>query len=216
MTSRWEWLLRQLTRRIWVRAGLFCILAIATALIGVLFSAYIPDALPAKIGADAVDHILGILAASMLSGTTFSLGIMMSAYASAASNVTPRATQLMMEDSTTQNVLSTFIGSFLYSLVSIIVLSTGAYGGRGRVILFAVTIAVIALIVVTLLGWIDHVSRLGHVTETTKPVEKTTCDAIRDYKQQPHRGCNPAPAVGSLEINWKGVYSPVGVMPISA
>ncbi|WP_439332203.1 DUF2254 family protein, partial [Pantoea agglomerans] len=40
--------------------------------------------------------------------------IMVSAYNSASSSVTPRATVLLLEDGTTQNVLATFIGSFLY------------------------------------------------------------------------------------------------------
>jgi uncharacterized membrane protein len=136
MTSRWLWLLSQVTRRIWFRASLFSVLAIATALVAILIRNYIPSDLPTKIGADAVDNILGIIASSMLTVTTFSLSTMVSAYSAATSNVTPRATKLVMEDSTTQNVLATFIGSFLFSLVGIIALSTGAYGESGRVVLF--------------------------------------------------------------------------------
>lgn len=66
-----------------------------------------------KVGAEAVDNILNILASSMLAVTTFSLSIMVTAYGSATTNVTPRATRLVVEDVTTQNVLATFIGSFL-------------------------------------------------------------------------------------------------------
>ena len=62
----------------------------------------------------------------MLAVTTFSLNVMTSAYGSAANNVTPRATRLLREDPVTQNVLSTFIGSFLFSIVGIVVLKTGA------------------------------------------------------------------------------------------
>ena len=133
--------------------ALFSLLAIATALVAIVAEPYIPRDVPTKIGADAVDNILGIIASSMLAVTTFSLSTMVSAYSAATSNVTPRATRLVMEDSTTQNVLATFVGSFLYSLVAIIALSTGAYGETGRVVLFIVTIVVIALIVVTLLRW---------------------------------------------------------------
>lgn len=186
MTSRWFWIAIQLTRRIWVRASFFSLLAIVTALIGVALSPYIPSDLPAKIGADAVDHILGIIASSMLTVTTFSLSVMVSAYSAATSNVTPRATQLVMEDSTTQNVLSTFVGSFLFSLVGIIVLSTGAYGAQGRVVLFVATIVVIILIVATLLRWIDHLSRLGRVTETTALVEEVTAKAMQQRHRNPY------------------------------
>lgn len=191
MTSRWLWVLRQATRRIWVRASLFSLLAVFTAMVAVLVSPYIPDDVPTKIGADSVDHILEILASSMLAVTTFSLSTMVSAYSAATNNVTPRATRLVIEDKTTQNVLSTFIGSFLFSLVGIIMLTTGAYGDRGRVVLFVVTIIVIIAIVVTLLRWIDHLARLGRVTETTQRVEEAAAGAIRTLRAHPCIGGAP-------------------------
>ena len=186
--SKWLWLLSRILRRTWFRATLFSLLAAATALIAIVVEPYIPRDLPTKIGADAVDNILGIIASSMLAVTTFSLSTMVSAYSAATSNVTPRATTLIMEDSTTQNVLSTFLGSFLFSLVGIIALSTGAYGEAGRVVLFAVTILVILLVIGTLLRWIDHLSRLGRVTETTARVEAAAARAMRARHAQPHLG----------------------------
>ena len=33
MISRWQWLLLQLTRTLWIRVALFCLLAVATALV---------------------------------------------------------------------------------------------------------------------------------------------------------------------------------------
>lgn len=188
MTSRWGWFFAKVARRIWFRATLFSVLAVATALVAIVVSPFIPSDLPTQIGADAVDNILGIIASSMLTVTTFSLSTMVSAYSAATTNVTPRATKLLMEDSTTQNVLATFVGSFLFSLVGIIALSTGAYGDRGRVVLFVVTIAVIVLIVGTLLRWIDHLSRLGRLTETTERVEAVTIDAMRLRRKRPYLG----------------------------
>jgi uncharacterized membrane protein len=206
MTSRWLWLLSRLVRKIWFRASLFSILAIITALVAIVVRPFIPADLPTKIGADAVDNILGIIASSMLTVTTFSLSTMVSAYSAATSNVTPRATTLIMEDSTTQNVLATFIGSFLFSLVGIIALSTGAYGDRGRVVLFVVTIAVIVLIVVTLLRWIDHLSRLGRVTETTERVEKVTTEAMRSRRKQPYLGGSRLSLVETVPATAKPVF----------
>ena len=149
MIARWRWALARLTKSLWFRASLFSLLGIATALIAIFFKGFVPASLPTQIGADAVDKILGIIASSMLAVTTFSLSTMVSAYSAASSGVTPRATTLVMEDSTTQNALATFIGSFLFSLVGIIALSTGAYGAQGRVVLFTVTIGVVILIVYT-------------------------------------------------------------------
>ncbi|MEO3385085.1 DUF2254 domain-containing protein [Mesorhizobium sp. CAU 1741] len=191
MISKWAWHLKRLTRKLWLRAALISLLAVAAALGSLVVSPLLPPGLSAQIGADAVDNILNIIATSMLTVTTFSLSTMVAAYAAATSNVTPRATRLLIEDTTTQNVLATFVGSFLYSLVAIITLSMGAYGERGRVVLFAVTIVVIILIVMTLLRWIDYLLRLGRVGETTQQVEKATTEAMRIRKKTPNLGGVP-------------------------
>ncbi|MDQ0513006.1 DUF2254 domain-containing protein [Ancylobacter amanitiformis] len=207
MISGWVWAFRQFSRRIWVRASLFSVAAIVTALVAVVVTPYIPAGLPTKIGSDAVDNILGIIASSMLAVTTFSLSTMISAYSAATSNVTPRATRLIMEDTTTQTVLSTFVGSFLFSLVGIIALSTGLYGDRGRVVLFAVTILVIIAIVVTLLRWIDHLSRLGRVTETTERVEAAAASAMRFRLQNPYLGGRPLPERAAIPPTARPIFA---------
>ena len=191
--ARWQWILRQITKQLWYRASLFSLLGIVTALLALAFKQYIPDSLSETVGADAVDKILGIIASSMLAVTTFSLSTMVSAYSAASSGVTPRATTLVMEDTTTQNALATFIGSFLFSLVGIVALSTGLYGKQGRVLLFAVTLLVIAVVVYTLLRWIDHLSRLGRVGETIDRVEKATLKAMQDRLAWPYLGGAPYP-----------------------
>lgn len=209
MIARWQWLFIQITKRLWFRAGLFSLLGVVTALIAVVFRDHIPIDLPGKIGADAVDKILGIIASSMLAVTTFSLSTMVTAYGAASTGTTPRATTLVMEDRTTQNALSTFIGSFLFSLVGIIALSTGAYGAQGRVILFAVTIIVVILIVYTLLRWIDHLSRLGRVGETIDRLETAAIKALKERGQLPYLGgcayphrLNPGLKILSREVGY--------------
>ncbi|MBD8472632.1 DUF2254 domain-containing protein [Pseudomonas sp. CFBP 8770] len=193
MIARWRWALGQMTKRLWFRASLFSLTGIATALVAIVFKDFVPADLPTRIGADSVDKILAIIASSMLAVTTFSLSTMVSAYSAASSGVTPRATSLVMEDTTTQNALATFIGSFLFSLVGIIALSTGAYGAQGRVVLFAVTIVMIILIVYTLLRWIDHLSKLGRVGETIDRVEAAALQSLKNRAQWPHMGAAPYP-----------------------
>ncbi|MDF3803627.1 DUF2254 family protein, partial [Enterobacter hormaechei] len=191
MISRWQWILKQIFKKLWFRAGLFAIVAIMTALLSILFKSMIPESVSVKVGAEAVDNILNILASSMLAVTTFSLSIMVTAYGSATTNVTPRATRLVVEDVTTQNVLATFIGSFLFSLVGIIALNMGAYGERGRVILFVVTLVVIALILITLLRWIQHLTSLGRVGETTAKVEQAAIETFVERAKSPYLGGYP-------------------------
>jgi len=191
MIERWKWFLIRISRRPWFRASLFSVLGIAAALVALAVAPYIPDDVPTKIGSDAVDNILGVLASSMLAVTTFSLSIMVAAYGSATSNVTPRAISLLVEDPTTQNTLSTFIGSFIFSLVGIIALSTGLYGEKGRVVLFAAAIIVVILVVYALLRWIDQLSGLGRVAETTARVEDAATRSLCQRMEQPYLGGCP-------------------------
>lgn len=189
--SKTQWVLSQLTRQLWFRSSLFAVLAVMTALVAIAIKSFIPEPVSGIIGSDAVDKILGILASSMLAVTTFSLNIMVSAYNTASSSVTPRATRLLLEDRTTQNVLATFIGSFLYSLVGIVALGMGAYGTQGRVVLFFVTLMVIIMIVITLLRWIQHLAQFGRMAETSQRVEDATVASLADWIRDPFMGCSP-------------------------
>ncbi|MFY9293940.1 MAG: DUF2254 domain-containing protein [Methylorubrum rhodinum] len=188
---RWQWLMAQLTRRLWVRATLIGLTGVLAAVLATSVDRYLPWRMPVTISTDALDSILTVIASSMLTVTTFSLSITVSAYGSATNNVTPRATTLLIEDGLTQTVLSTFLGSFLFGIVGLVVSKTGAYGEQGRAVLFVVTIAVIALIVVVLLRWINHLTRLGRVGETTGRVEAAARKAIEARLRAPYLGGRP-------------------------
>ncbi|WP_372627757.1 DUF2254 domain-containing protein [Arsukibacterium sp.] len=190
MLSKWGWKLLQLSRKLWVRTSLFTVLALLTAGLAFLFDGFIPPSLAGAIGSESVEKILTIVATSMLTVTTFSLSIMVAAFNAASTGVSPRATRLLMDDSTTQNALATFIGSFLFSIVSIVMLSTDVYSDSGRVVLFIITITVIMLIVITILIWIEHLSGLGRVGETANRVETEAFNAIKRCEQHPSLDAN--------------------------
>ena len=97
MISKWQWLLAQLSRKLWIRAALFALAGVLTALFAASLERLLPAALTFSIGGESVGHILNILASSMLTVTTFSLGVMVSAYSAASNSATPRATQLVRE-----------------------------------------------------------------------------------------------------------------------
>lgn len=189
--SKWRWVLLQISRMLWVRATLIGLLAVAAAVIATAADRFVPLGWTFAMGADAVDSILTIIASSMLAVTTFSLSTLTAALSGATSNVTPRATKLLMQDRVTQNVLSTFIGSFLFSIVGIVVLKTKAYGAQGRAVMFVVTIFVLILIVVSLLRWIDRLLHLGRVAETTTRVEEAASQAISMRLTAPYLGGLP-------------------------
>jgi uncharacterized membrane protein len=145
---------------------------------------------------------------------------MVSAYAAATTNGTPRATQLLVEDRTAQNAIATFLGSFLYSVTGIAALSTGIYGANGRVVLFAVTLLVIGGIVVTLLRWIEHLSSLGRVGETTARVEAAARAALQQWARQPRLGGRPArpmpPGAVPLTLPQRGYVQHIDLGRLSA
>lgn len=206
-TSRWRWLIGQLWGRLWFRSTLFSLGGIAAALGAVAIGPFVPSGASRQIGADAVGDILGILAASMLTVATFSLSTLVAAYAAATNTATPRATTLLMEDSTAQNALGTFIGAFLFSMVGIIALSTGLYGEEGRLVLFLATLVVVALVVITLLRWFDRLPRMGRMSETMSRVEEAAAEALRERAWSPHLGGTPArpePPPGGHAIRAEG------------
>ena len=116
--SKWLWLYRRLTKKLWYRASLYCVMGIVAALIAKVIGPLIPGDFPQKVGVDAVGAILTIIASSMLAVTTFSLTTMVSATAAASQSATPRVTKLLVEDTTAQRALSTFLGAFLFGDVS--------------------------------------------------------------------------------------------------
>ncbi|RUO21055.1 hypothetical protein CWE07_11845 [Aliidiomarina maris] len=125
---------------------------------------------------------------SMLMVTTFSLSVMVSAYQAATNNVTPRATKLIRQDITTQNVLATFIGAFLFSLVGLIATKTEVYQANGRFVLFVFTLLMIVFIVVAIFRWIEHLTVLGRVGSTSAKVEDATSAALQFCRQHPCLG----------------------------
>ena len=180
--------LKRLAQRVWFRAAVFTFMGVALALVSGIIAPWVPFSPSIDIGQDSVGSILQILATSMLAVTTFSLTAMVTAYSSAASIATPRATQLLVQDSTSQNVLSTFIGGFTYSLVGIIALSTGYYDEQGRTLLFIGTIIVVVIIIVTLLSWIGHLSGFGRMDDIIDRVEHAAEATLVAFARRPTLG----------------------------
>jgi uncharacterized membrane protein len=202
MISKWQWLWRQLTHTMWIRATLFALVGVVAALLALSAQFFFPQSFPFEVGASAVDSVLNIIATSMLAVTTFSLSVMVTAYQAASTNVTPRATQLLIQDTTSQNVLGTFIGSFLYALVAMIALSTDAYGEAGRFFLFVVTIAVIFLVVIALLRWISHLTSFGRVPDSCERVEDATRKALMYRFDNPCLG-GVTPTSGDFPVEFE-------------
>jgi len=174
-----------------VTVALFGLLAVAAALGSVLAGRLIPDWAAERFGGSSVQTILEILASSMLAVTTFSLSIMVSAFGSAATGATPRALSLLQRDPTTQRVLAIFIGAFVYALVGIIALASGYDDRAGRVVLFAVSVAVVVGVIVALIRWVQQLTRFGRLEDTIDRVEDAARAALATRAADPHLGTTP-------------------------
>jgi uncharacterized membrane protein len=202
MISRYAWYLRETLKKVWIRVVSFALLAMLVAVLARVLSPYLPPALALQTGSEAVSGLLGILTSSMLAVTTFSLSIAVSAFATAAGSATPRATVLLQEDRTTQNVLATFLGAFLFGLVGLVALHADFYDASGKVVVFLFTIVVIGLVVVALIGWIGHLMQFGRMGDTLDRVEHAATDALVRRLENPFLGGKPMldtpPAEGAI------------------
>ncbi len=186
-------ILLSMTKKMWPKVSAYALLGVGSALAAAAIKGSIADEnLRNIVDSETVGNLLTILASSMLAVTTFSLSTMVSAYSAATSNVTPRATKLITEDKTTRDALSTFLGTFLFSLVGIIALDMGVYEGGGRFVLFVTTLGIIVLIVVTFIRWIERLTSLGlgRVGETSQLVEAAAAKALIARARKPTLGCN--------------------------
>ena len=183
--------LQGLLSQIWIKITVYSLLALVTALAAVWLRTFIPSEIEVKLGADAVETVLSILATSMLTVATFSLGIMANAISGAADGATPRATPLLLEDGVSQNALATFLGAFSFSLVGIIALQIGIYNDGGRIILLAVTIGVIILIYVAFIRWVNLLRSFGRIPDTLNRIEESASEALKRRLQHPFLACHP-------------------------
>lgn len=191
MDSKYFWIIRQHLRKIWVRVISFALLAVLALALAPVLSSFLPTNLGARLGSVSVDQILTILASSMLAVTTFSLSIAVNAFAAAAANATPRATAILQQDPTTQNVLSTFLGAFLFSLIGLIGLRTDFYDRSGQVFLFLTTLVVVALVVIALLRWIGHITNFGRMHDILWRVEQAARTSFNQQMTNPFLRATP-------------------------
>ena len=183
--------MRQMSRRIYVRVTLFAVLAVFAVLLSKLIAPLIPFDLKGRVGAEAVDTILNILATSMLTVTTFSLTIMLNALISAANLWTPRSHLILREDTVTQSVLSNFLGAYLFSLIGIIMRHAGLFDEREIVVLFFMSLLVVGLVVLSLIRWIVHLEGLGSLTFTASQIESEVARAVTRAAELPCHGAHP-------------------------
>lgn len=188
MRKNLAFLYSRLSEKLWFRPFLFCLLSVAAALIS-RFTEFTPLAdLAPLIEKDSLEDLLTTISASMLVIAIFAVGAMLSAFSSAAGTATPRSFNLIVADDVSQNALSIFIGSFIYSIVASVALKNGFYTEAGYFALFVITLAVFWLVIITFLRWVQRISKLGRLSYTIRKVEDATARVILNRLQEPLLG----------------------------
>ena len=186
--------LRERQHRLWVSAALSSLVAVLFALGAAGISRYLPDHWVPDIPRETLDTMLGVVASSMLAVTTFSLSIMVSAFAAAANGATPRATELVMGDEGTRSAIAMFLAAFIYAVVAQTALGIGYYGSAGRFVLFVGTVLMLAALLISLIRWVKTLSSLGRLTNTLAKLETAATTALTRHWRAPWLGAAPAPA----------------------
>jgi uncharacterized membrane protein len=191
MLKNIKFIFRRLSEKLWIKPLIVSLLSIAAALLAHLADDIFSTDIIPDIKKSSIEGLLTTISASMLVIAIFAVGAMLSAFSAASSTATPRSFKLIVADDASQNALSVFIGSFIYSIVATVVLQNGYYGKAGYFTLFIITLVVFAIVIITFLRWVERISKLGRLNNTIKKVEKATAEAIKERKAEPLMGGVP-------------------------
>ncbi len=182
---------RKYSRKLWVRVVLMGLLSLVALGITQIIESFVPDSLASRMTGASADRLLNIIASAMLSVTIFSMTVMVSVYRSSASQWTPRVHQLIMQDPTTQKTLAAFIGAWVYALIAIILRETNVFGDEHALVIFWLTVLVLAYVVWSLVRWVLHLQTFGSLLHTTRQVEDITKERFQERLKTPCLGANP-------------------------
>ncbi|AKH70007.1 putative membrane protein [Spongiibacter sp. IMCC21906] len=183
--DRLRFIINRFRERLWVKPLAVCLLSIAAVFIAKLADGSALAELAPEIAVDSIKKLLSIMSASMLVIATFSVTSMVSAYASASSTATPRSFTLVVADDASQNALSTFVGAFIFSVVGITAVTNNYFDTAGLFVLFALTIMVFGIVIMTFVRWVDRIARLGRMGSTIDKVELATAAALKRRQNAP-------------------------------
>ena len=150
MRDTFLFLYHRFREQLWARPLVICGLSVTAVFVAKAADQISVASLVPDVSVESLETLLKVIAASMLVMAIFSVGSMVSAYASASNNATPRAFPLVIADDVSQNALTAFIGAFIFSIVALFALQNGYYDQAGRFTLLLMTFLVFAVVILTL------------------------------------------------------------------
>ena len=207
---------REISRILWVRALSIGLLAVLAAVLTPFLGPYVPESISGLVDKEGVNRVLDSLATALLTVTTFSVSVMVAVRTAATDRWSPRYLALLSNDPVTQNVLATFIGTYIFSLTAIILSNTGPFSQGGYAIIFALTVFTIVLVIVAILRWVSHLQSLGSLAATCRDLANTISKLLTDKGHDPCWGANrlDADAIASfgdnkIDAQWSGYLTSV-------
>jgi uncharacterized membrane protein len=182
---------REYARKLWVRVVGMGLLSLTALALSQIVERWVPQEMATSLTGSAADRLLQIIASAMLSVTIFSITVMVSVYRASSTQWTPRIHRLIIQDRTTQNTMAVFIGAYVYSLVAIIMRELGVYVDERALVLFVMTVLVLAGIVIYLIRWVLHLQTFGSLINVTRQIEETTRNQFKDRLEDPCLGAHP-------------------------
>ena len=184
-------IVREYLRKLWVRVVLMGLLAFVSLALTQVIEVWVPDKMASRLPGAAVDRLLDIIANAMLAVTIFSMTVMVTVYRSSSTQWTPRVHLLIMQDRTTQKTLAAFIGAYVFALVAIVLREIGVFLDERALVLFWVTVLVLAFVVFSLVRWVLHLQTFGSLLDTTRQVEAIATQQFKDRLSTPCLGAVP-------------------------
>jgi uncharacterized membrane protein len=181
----------KLREQLWFRPLIFCLVSVGAALFAHQADGTKLDTLVPNIKTESIKGLLDTISSSMLVISIFAVASIISAFSSASNTATPRSFKIVVTDDMSQNALSVFIGSFIFSIVATVALENGFYGKSGIFILFLFTLSLLALVILTFLRWVNGISRLGRLEHTISQVESVAAKSLATYIKKPFLSALP-------------------------
>lgn len=204
--DRCQFWFSRLQERLWVRPLIMCILSVTGVGVANLADRInIGYSLP-SVSQSSVESLLSVMASSMLTIAILAVGSMVAAYNSASNSATPRSFPLVIADDVSQNALSAFLGAFIFSLVGLLAVTNETFEPAGLFTMFALTLLVFVLVILTFVRWVDRIARLGGLGNTIAQVEAATEKSLLRRRLHPRFGGNPITA--DTQVQGIAIYSP--------
>jgi len=191
LSERVKFALKRVGENLWIKP----LLASLVSLVGIVAAKLadrtaLADVVPV-VTVESIQTLLSIMASSVLVIASLAVASMVSAYASASNTASPRAFPLVISDDLSQNALSAFVSTFIYSIVGLIASKNQYFGPGGRFVLFVLTLLVLTFVVLMFVAWIDRIARLGRISVTIEQVERVTTRSLRARRANPFLGGQP-------------------------